>query len=52
MEHLEFSSITDMARYLESTERLPGAGEFSIRSQSERGPAGIGPMVPRKLCRV
>ena len=36
MEHLEFSSITDMARYLESTERLPGAGEFSIRSQSER----------------
>ena len=36
MEDLEFNSITEMAQYLESTERLPGAGEFSIRDQSAR----------------
>ncbi len=33
---LEFDSISEMAAYLDSTSRLRGAGEFSIREQSER----------------
>jgi hypothetical protein len=36
MEHLEFDSIKAMGAYLAGTERLPEAGQFSIRTQSER----------------
>lgn len=34
MEHLNFNSLTELARYLDSTERLPGSDDWSTRSQS------------------
>ncbi len=33
MEHLEFTSLVAIAKYHADVERLPGAGEFSIREQ-------------------
>lgn len=35
MEHLHFDSITEMAAYLDGTQRQKGSGRFSIRDQSE-----------------
>ena len=35
MEHLEFDSIREMARYLDGTARRKGAGNFSTRHQSQ-----------------
>ena len=36
MEHLEFKSMVEVAKYLDTTPRIDGCGEFSIRDQSAR----------------
>jgi len=41
MEHLEFTSLVAVAKYHADVERVPGAGEFSLREQD----ADICPMV-------
>ena len=35
MEHLEFKGMTEVARYLDTTPRIDGCGDFSIREQSD-----------------